>query len=69
MTPEQIEILKTADKIVERAKKGVTKGRLFHDEEELIFVRAYVLILDTLAMMAEHAAADHQRTTDNMNPT
>ena len=68
MTPEQIEVLKTADKIVERAERGVTKGRLIHDDEEVVFVRAYVLVLKTLAMMAENAAADHERITQGISP-
>jgi hypothetical protein len=69
MTPAQKEALETADRIVERAKRGVTKGRLIHDEEEMVFVKAYVFVLETLAMASDQLAADHARTTEGMNPT
>jgi hypothetical protein len=69
MTPAQKEALETADRIVARAKSGVTKHRLIHAEEELPLIQAYALVIETLAMMAENAAADHARITEGMNPT
>jgi hypothetical protein len=67
MTPAQKEALMTADKIVDRAKAGVSVQRLWADGEAMQFVQAYVILRETLAMMAEHAADQHQRTTDYMN--
>ena len=69
MTPAQKEALETADRIIERAKRGVTKGRLIHDEEERQVALALWVFRETLAMMAENAAADHARITEGMNPT
>ena len=69
MTPAQKEALATADRIIERAKRGVTKGRLIHDEEERQVALALWVFRETLAMMAENAAADHARITEGMNPT
>jgi hypothetical protein len=68
MTPAQIEALQTADKIIDRAQKGVTKGRLIHDDEERQVALALWVFRETLAMMAENAAADHERITAGMNP-
>jgi len=68
MTPDQIENLRIADTIIDRAMSGVTRHRLIHDEEELPFVRAYYYLRETLAMMAENAKDDHERITAGMNP-
>ena len=67
MTPAQTEALTTADKIVDRAKAGVSPQRLFADGEAMQFVHAYVILRETLAMMADDAAEQHRRTTDYMN--
>lgn len=68
MTPGQKDALEAADRIIDRAQKGVTKGRLIHDDEERQIVEALWIFRETLAMMAEHAAADHERITAGMSP-
>jgi hypothetical protein len=67
MTPAQLEALATADRIVDRAAAGVSPQRLWSDGEAMPFVQAYVILRETLAMMAKDAAEQHQRTTDYMN--
>lgn len=68
MTPGQKDALEAADRIIDRAQKGVTKGRLIHDDEERQIVEALWIFRETLAMMAENAAADHERITAGMSP-
>jgi len=67
MTPEQEAVATLADEIVARAEAGISPQRLIADGEMLPFIRAYVLLRDTLAMMARHSADQHARTTDYMD--
>jgi len=67
MTPEQEAVAVLADEIVARAEAGISPQRLIADSEMIPFIRAYVLLRGTLAMLAQHSADQHARTTDYMD--
>lgn len=59
--------LETADRIVDRAKSGVTDGRHMHANEVMPFIRAYALMRDLAEKSAAFMAEQHQRETAGMS--
>lgn len=68
--PDDIEAfaddLETADRIVDRAKRGVPAGRHMHANEELPLIRAYVLLRAQLEDAANFMAQQHEREIAGM---
>ena len=58
--------LATADRIIERAKRGVPAGRHIMANEEMPLIRAYALLRATAEKAAEYMTEQHQREVDGM---
>lgn len=56
-----------ADKILERAKKGVTDGRQMHANEVMPFIRAYALMRDVAEKSAAFMTEQHRREIAGMS--
>ena len=59
--------LAVADKIVDRAKDGVTDGRHIHANEVMPFIRAYALMRSVAEKSAAFMAEQHQREIAGMS--
>lgn len=58
--------LETADRIIERAKRGVKPDRLFHANEIEPFLRAYVVMRNTAQDAANFMTAQKAREEASM---
>lgn len=66
--PEHVaQDLEIADRIVERAKRGVPDGRHVNADEVLPLIRAYFVMRERLAEAAAHLSSQYQRDLEGMS--
>lgn len=66
--PDQVaQDLEVADRIVERAMRGVPEGRHINADEILPLIRSYYVMRERLAEAAAHLSNQYQRDLDGMS--